>query len=224
MCALTAGRRGRRVLVLDRSRRVGKKILISGGGRCNFTNLLIAPECYISANPHFCKSALARYTQWDFIAMVERHGIPYEEREHGQLFCRNSAKDILDMLLTECEQVGVRIQTRCNIKSIEAIKPESRIPKRFRLTTDNQNELSTDALVVATGGLSIPSIGATGYGYGIARQFGMQVISTRAGLVPSCLAMLLKGYRTVCPACPWKRCCAPEIRNSVIVCCLLIEA
>ena len=125
--------------------------------------------------------------------MVERHGIPYEERGHGQLFCRNSAKDILDMLLAECEQVGVRIQTRCNIKSIEAIKPESRIPKHFRLTTDNQNELSTDALVVATGGLSIPSIGATGYGYGIARQFGMQVISTRAGLVPLVFSDAFKG-------------------------------
>jgi predicted Rossmann fold flavoprotein len=183
MCALTAGRRGRRVLILDRSRQVGKKILVSGGGRCNFTNLFTAPECYISANPQFCKSALTRFTPWDFIEMVENHGIPYEDRGQGQLFCRNSAKDILNMLLTECEQVDVHIQTRCKIKSIEAIKHENRISERFRLTT-HESELSATAVVVATGGLSIPSLGATGYGYDVARQFGMQVIPTRAGLVP----------------------------------------
>jgi predicted Rossmann fold flavoprotein len=183
MCALTAGQRGRKVLVLDRSRRVGKKILVSGGGRCNFTNLFITPDCYLSANPDFCISALARYTQWDFLEMVEKHGIPYEEREQGQLFCRNSAKDILNMLLAECEQADVNIETCCDIKSIEAIQPEGNVSKRFVLTT-HKSQLSASALVVATGGLSIPKMGATGYGYDIARQFGMRVIPPRAGLVP----------------------------------------
>ena len=118
MCALTAGQRGRRVLVLERANKVGKKILMSGGGRCNFTNLFVEPDNFICANPHFCKSALSRYTQWDFIAMVERYGIEYEERKHGQLFCVNSARDILQMLLRECELAGVEIRTRCDITSI----------------------------------------------------------------------------------------------------------
>ena len=120
MCALTAGQRGRRVLVLEKSNKVGKKILMSGGGRCNFTNLSVEPDNFICANPHFCKSALSGYTQWDFIALVERHNIDYEERKHGQLFCLNSAKDILAMLLAECNSVGVEIRTRCELSSVES--------------------------------------------------------------------------------------------------------
>lgn len=193
MCALTAGQRGRRVLVLDRSRHVGKKILVSGGGRCNFTNLFITPDCYLSANPDFCKSALARFTQWNFIDMVKKNSILYEEREKGQLFCRNSAKEILNMLLTECGQADVNIQTGCTIKSIEAIQPEGNDSKRFVVTT-HKSRLSATALVVATGGLSIPKMGATGYGYDIARQFGMRVIPPRAGLVPF---MFSDGFKAV---------------------------
>jgi len=183
MCALTAGRRGRRVLVVDSSDTAGKKLLMCGGGRCNFTNRFVAPDGYISANPHFCKSALARYTQWDFIAMVEKHGIFYHEREHGQLFCNDSAGDILAMLLAECSQAGVSIRTRCRIMSVDAIEKKDRGAGRFMLATD-QGKLAADSLVVATGGLSIPEIGASGYGYDLASQFGMPVVPTRAGLVP----------------------------------------
>lgn len=189
MCALTAGQRGRRVLVLDSSNKVGKKILMSGGGRCNFTNLLIEPSCFLSANPHFCISALNRYTQWDFIALVEKHGIPYHERKHGQLFCNDSAKDILAMLIAECEKTAVSIKTLSDIRKIEALEsaggnsPDSDRSKRFRLDT-NRGELTAHSLVVATGGLSIPTLGASGFGYETARQFGLKVLPTRAGLVP----------------------------------------
>lgn len=189
MCALTAGQRGRRVLVLDSSNKVGKKILMSGGGRCNFTNLLIEPSCFLSANPHFCISALNRYTQWDFIALVEKHGIPYHERKHGQLFCNDSAKDILAMLIAECEKTAVSIKTLSDIRKIEALEnaggnsPDSDKSKRFRLDT-NRGELTAHSLVVATGGLSIPTLGASGFGYETARQFGLKVLPTRAGLVP----------------------------------------
>ena len=183
MCALTAGRRGRRVLIVDRSPRVGSKILMSGGGRCNFTNRFIGPDRYVSANPHFCISALNRYTQQDFIAMVEKHGISFHERDHGRLFCDRSAKDVLDMLLTECAQAKVRIQTRCGITAVEAVQAPNSGPDRFKLTTD-QGVFSATSLVVATGGLSIPGIGAGGFGYDIARQFGMHVLPTRPGLVP----------------------------------------
>ncbi len=184
MCALTAGQRGRRVLVLEKANRVGKKILMSGGGRCNFTNRVVEPDNFICNNPHFCKSALSRYTQWDFIAMVERHGIAYEERRHAQLFCLHSAKDILSMLLGECEAAGVEISTRCEIESVEATPGESgRYLLQFvqagahRLTACN-------SLVVATGALSIPTLGGSGQGYEIARQFGLELIPRRAGLVP----------------------------------------
>jgi predicted Rossmann fold flavoprotein len=181
MCASKAGQRGRRVLVLDASNKVGKKILMSGGGRCNFTNLHVdARKHFISDNPRFCISALKRYTQWDFIALVEKHNIAYEERKHGQLFCLNSAKDILNMLIKECNQAGigrVSIQTHC---VVESIKVEQGI---FFIST-NQGLYASDSLVVASGALSIPSMGATGFGYDVARQFGHTVLPTRAGLVP----------------------------------------
>lgn len=180
MSALVAGRRGRRVLVIDSSNRVGKKILMSGGGRCNFTNLNVEPENFLSANPHFCKSALSRYTQWDFIALVEQHGIAYHERKHGQLFCDHSAKEILALLLCECDAVGVTIRTHCRPARIVAINAA---PARFEITTGSLACTAT-SLIVATGGLSIPKMGASGYGYDLARQFGLNVLPTRAGLVP----------------------------------------
>ncbi len=180
MCALTAGQRGRRVLVLDSSNKVGKKILMSGGGRCNFMNLFVEPDNFLSENPHFSISALSRYTQWDFMALVEKHRIAWHERKHGQLFCNDSAKDILNMLLTECEQAGVQIKTQCEITAIQATGP---IQKRFQLKS-SKGDFSAESLVVATGGLSIPTLGASSFGYEIARQFGHAVLPTRAGLVP----------------------------------------
>ncbi|MET0808361.1 MAG: NAD(P)/FAD-dependent oxidoreductase [Pseudoxanthomonas sp.] len=177
MCALTAGRRGLRVLVVEHANRVGKKILMSGGGRCNFTNAGTTPANYRSANPHFCKSALARYTPADFIEMVERHGIAFHEKELGQLFCDDSSKQIVKMLLDECEAAGVRIETSCSVESVQ------HGDGMFRLRS-TRGALSAPALVVACGGLSIPSMGATGFGYELARQFGHTVLPTRAGLVP----------------------------------------
>ncbi len=183
MCALTAGQRGRSVLVLEASNKIGKKILISGGGNCNFTNLSIEPENYLSANPHFCKSALSRYTQWDFISMVEKHGIAYHEKKHGQLFCDHSARDILDMLLSECEQANVSIRTHCELNSVEALNGKEANPeKRFKLKT-NSGDFTSHSLVIASGGLSIPKMGATGFGYEIAKQFSVPVKETRAALV-----------------------------------------
>src|SRR4249919_1394753 len=164
MCALVAGQRGRRVLVIEHANRCGKKILMSGGGRCNFTNTGTTPANFLSANPHFCKSALARYTPSDFTAMVERHGIAYHEKELGQLFCDISSKQIVAMLLAECEAAGVRIRTNC---TIEAIRQGD---SGFVLDTTN-GAVCAPALVIATGGLSIPSMGASGLGYAIARQF-----------------------------------------------------
>jgi predicted Rossmann fold flavoprotein len=181
LCAIAAGQRGRRVLILDSSNKVGKKILMSGGGRCNFTNLNIEPDCFLSNNPHFCKSALSRYTQWDFIALVEKHAIPYEERQHGQLFCKGSAKEILAMLIKECEQAGVTIQTQCHVTSIT--EPEHNSDQQFILNS-NIGKLRTHSLVIASGGLSIPKMGATNFGYKLANQFKLPVIPTRAGLVP----------------------------------------
>ena len=181
MCAASAGQRGRRVLVLDSSNKVGKKILMSGGGRCNFTNLFVEPSNYLSANPHFCISALNRYTQWDFIALVEKHRIPYHERKHGQLFCNDSAKDILAMLLAECERTQqVTIQTHCQI---EKIIPVDDGEHRFHLQT-SKGQFACQSLVIATGGLSIPTMGASAFGYEVAKQFGHSVLPTRAGLVP----------------------------------------
>ncbi len=184
MCALTAGRRGKRTLVVEHANRVGKKILMSGGGRCNFTNTGTTPGNYLSANPHFCKSALARYTPWHFIEMVERHGIAYHEKELGQLFCDVSSKLIVKMLLDECDAAGVRIETGC---SIERVVHGDGDDAAFRLRT-SRGHFSAPALVVACGGLSIPGMGATGFGYELARQFGHAVLPTRAGLVPLTLS------------------------------------
>ncbi|HEY9547285.1 MAG TPA: NAD(P)/FAD-dependent oxidoreductase [Solimonas sp.] len=178
MCAATAGARGRRVLVIESANRVGKKILMSGGGRCNFTNLHTSAGNYLSANPHFCKSALARYTQWDFIALVERHRIAWHEKELGQLFCDESSKQIVRMLLDECAAVGVRIETAC---AIAQVKHDDR---GFHVATDKIGAVQAESLVVASGGLSIPSMGASGFGYQLARQFGHTVLPTRAALVP----------------------------------------
>jgi len=181
MCAIEAGKRGRRVLVIEHANRVGKKILMSGGGRCNFTNLHAGPEDYLSANPHFCKSALARYTQWDFIAMVERHGIAWHEKELGQLFCDESSKLIVKMLLDECAAAAVQIETDCSIDQVR------RDNTGFALAT-TRGTMRCASLVVASGGLSIPKMGATGFGYELARQFGHRVLATRAGLVPLTLS------------------------------------
>ncbi len=177
MCALEAGKRGRRVLVIDHANKAGKKILMSGGGRCNFTNLTVEPENFISNNVHFCKSALSRFSQWDFLALVERHHINFHEREYGQLFCNDSAKDILTMLLAECAAANVTVQLNTRIESIRSVSDG------FTLET-NQGALSCASLVVATGGLSIPKMGATPLGYQIAQQFGIPIVPTRAGLVP----------------------------------------
>jgi predicted Rossmann fold flavoprotein len=185
MCALTAATRGRRVLLLEHANKAGKKILMSGGGRCNFTNLYTDPANFFSQNPHFFKSALARYTQWDFIAMVSEHGVPYHEKKLGQLFCDNKSRDILDMLLEECRQAGVDLRLDTSVRQIE--KTEA----GYRLGTD-MGPIASPSLVVATGGLSIPTMGATGFGYEIARQFGHKVLPTRAGLVPFTITDELK--------------------------------
>lgn len=177
MCAIEAGKRGRRVLVIDHANKAGKKILMSGGGRCNFTNVTVEPENFISNNAHFCKSALSRFNQWDFLALVERHHINFHEREYGQLFCNDSAKDVLTMLLAECAAVHVTVQLDTQIDSIK------NCADGFMLET-TQGVLSCASLVIATGGLSIPKMGATPLGYQIAQQFGIAIVPTRAGLVP----------------------------------------
>jgi predicted Rossmann fold flavoprotein len=182
-CAIIAGQRGRRVLVLDSSNKPGKKILMSGGGRCNFTNLNIDPDCFLSNNSHFCKSALSRYTQFDFISLAEKHGIAYEERKHGQLFCKGSAKEILAMLLKECEQAGVQVRKHCEITSIASSVTEEKNKTWFKLET-NLGGFKSSSLVIATGGLSIPKMGSTNFAYRVAKQFKVPVIPTRAGLVP----------------------------------------
>jgi hypothetical protein len=176
MCAIEAGKRGRRVAVLEHADRLGKKILISGGGRCNFTNLHCQPENFLSANPHFAKSALARYTPADFIALVEKHHIPYHEKTLGQLFCDRSARDILGMLEAECSSTGVTIFLNTKINAVTRTAD-------FVAHTSNA-EFHAPTLVVATGGLSIPKIGATSFGYDIARQFGLKIREPRPGLVP----------------------------------------
>lgn len=177
MCAIRAGSKKRQVVVLDHANKVGKKILMSGGGRCNFTNYYVSDENFISNNPHFCKSALSRYTPWHFIEMVEKHQIPYHEKKLGQLFCDNKSKDILNMLLTECEKQQVKVNTHCEIQSIE------KTSTHFFIQT-SQGKWQCESLVVATGGLSIPTMGATGFGYKIAKQFGLAVYPQKAGLVP----------------------------------------
>jgi predicted Rossmann fold flavoprotein len=176
MCAIEAGKRGRAVLLLEHAERLGKKILISGGGRCNFTNVNAGPENYLSANPDFCKSALARFTPGDFIALVEKHGIPYHEKKLGQLFCDFSSRQIVELLQKECEAAGVEIQLGCGVGEVSR-------GAGFKLET-NQGMFECDSLVIATGGLSFPKIGATDFGYRIARQFGVKLTATEPGLVP----------------------------------------
>ena len=176
MCALTAGQRGRRVLLLDHADRAGAKILISGGGRCNFTNLGAAPDRFLSSNPHFAKSALGRYTQHDFIALVEKHGIPYHEKTLGQLFCDHSARDIVRMLLDECAAGGVDIRLRHRIAGVHRAD-------EFRVETDH-GDFTAPRLVLATGGPSIPKMGATGFAYDVARYFGLKLVEPRPALVP----------------------------------------
>lgn len=180
-CAFNAAARGKSVLVVDHANKVGKKILMSGGGRCNFTNLNTAPDDFYSQNRHFCKSALSQYTAYDFLALVERHGLEYVEKEPGQLFCKNSSKDMLKVLLDECAQHAVKIYKKCEVNSI---KKENGV---FTIET-SINRFTAEALVVATGGLSIPTLGATDLGYAIARQFGHEIIPTTASLVPFILS------------------------------------
>jgi predicted Rossmann fold flavoprotein len=180
MCAIEAGKRGPRVAVLEHADRLGKKILISGGGRCNFTNLHCQPENFISSNPHFAKSALARYTPQDFITLVEKHGIPYHEKTLGQLFCDRSARDILGVLEAECQHAGVSIFPNTKIQEVER-------PGEFVARAANA-EFRAASLVVATGGLSIPKIGATSFGYDLARQFGLAIREPWPGLVPLILS------------------------------------
>jgi hypothetical protein len=176
-CAAEAGKRGRKVLVLERAEKVGKKILISGGGRCNFTNREVSAANYISANGHFAKSALARYTPQDFIKLVEKHGIEYYEKKLGQLFCRDTSRRIIQMLLDECAAGAVQIKTHCEIKSVEKTE------ERFEVET-NQGRFESESLVVACGGLSFPKVGATDFGYRIAQQFDLKIEKTRPALVP----------------------------------------
>ncbi|MEE9426040.1 MAG: NAD(P)/FAD-dependent oxidoreductase [Methylococcales bacterium] len=178
MCAIEAGKRGRKVTVLDHANKPGKKILMSGGGRCNFTNYHISASNFISHNPHFCKSALNRYTQWDFISMVTNHQISFHERSHGQLFCDNSAKEILDMLLAECEKVNIDIRLECEITTIDKTKDNE-----FSIKTSRGN-FKAQSLVIACGGLSIPKMCASPLGYKIADKFDHHIWPTSAGLVP----------------------------------------
>lgn len=177
MCAITAGQRGKKVLLLERANKIGKKILMSGGGRCNFTNLFVEADNFLCQNPHFCKSALSQYNQWDFIALVEKHNIPYHEKTLGQLFCDRSSKDIVAMLLAECENAGVAIKTATQINKINTHN------NHYQVHTDNEDS-QCDSLVVASGGLSVPSLGGSGYGYQLAQQFAVPCFETRAALVP----------------------------------------
>jgi len=177
MCAAEAGKRGRSVLVVDHAKKPGRKILISGGGRCNFTNYDVTASNFVCRNPHFAKSALSQYTQWDFIAMIAKHNIAYEERSHGQLFCEDSAKEIVQMLLAECDSPTVEQRYRCDVHDIT--KTDSGFS--LKLNTDT---VECESLVIATGGLSMPKLGATPFGYQVAEQFGLKMVPTTAGLVP----------------------------------------
>ena len=176
-CAAQAGQRGRRVLLLDNGKKPGRKILMSGGGRCNFTNLYTEPAAYLSHNPHFCKSALARYTQWDFIDLVNRHGIAWHEKTLGQLFCDDSAQQIVDLLMAECDRGNVTLRLRSEVLSV------TRDERGYTLQL-NGSTVQTEKLVIASGGLSMPGLGASPFGYKIAEQFGLSVFPTRAALVP----------------------------------------
>ena len=189
MCALSAAQRGRKVVLLDHANKAGKKILMSGGGRCNFTNMYTEPSNFLSGNPHFCKSALARYTQWDFIAMVAKHNVAYHEKKLGQLFCDHKSSDILEMLLAECDAAKVELRLDTSIEQLE--KTEA----GYQLAT-SAGPFACQSLVIATGGLSIPTLGATGFGYQVARQFGHSLLPTRAGLVPFTITDQLKALCT----------------------------
>ncbi len=176
MCAATAGRRGRTVFVIEHNEKPGKKILISGGGRCNFTNLWVHPQNFVSINPHFCKSALSRFDERDFISLVEKHKIPYHEKTMGQLFCDSKANDILDLLINECRDHEVIIKSNCKVSKVEK-------ENQFRIRT-NDGDFTSESLVIATGGLSIPKIGATDFGYKIANQYDINIVEPKPSLVP----------------------------------------
>jgi predicted Rossmann fold flavoprotein len=185
MCAAEAGKQGKRIAVLDHANKVGKKILMSGGGRCNFTNYQVEPAHFISDNPHFCVSALRRYTPYDFLALVQKHDLAFHEKTLGQLFCDKSSKDILSILLGECEAGGVDVRTKCEVVTVEHTPEQN--DSRYQLVT-SQGRFAAPSLVIATGGLSIPTMGATGFGYDIASQFGLKVTRRDASLVPFTLS------------------------------------
>lgn len=211
-CAIEAGKRGRRVLVLEHKEQVGKKIIISGGGRCNFTNIYTGAENYISANPHFCKSALARYTPADFISLVEKYGIAYHEKKLGQLFCDGSSRRIVDMLLGESQAAGVEIRCYCQVLSLQ--KEDS-----FRVETNQGSFLST-SLVIASGGLSIPPLGATAFGYRIARQFGLRIEEPRPALVPLTLSAQIQKQLVSLSGVSLGAlvsCCGKEFRENILI-------
>ncbi len=183
MCAWSAGKRGRSVLVLDKGKKPARKILMSGGGKCNFTNLFAEPSNFVSSNEHFCKSALKRYTQYDFLELIETNEIPYEERAHGQLFCTVASSDISNLLIGLCKKNGVHILCNSDVYGIDSIENDSEDRTQFSVLTDD-DEFIGESVVIATGGLSIPGVGACDYGYKIAKQFGMAVTPVQAGLVP----------------------------------------
>ena len=201
LCAMTAAKRGRSVLLIEKSNKAGKKILMSGGGRCNFTNLDIDASKYLSKNPHFCKAALSRFSAWDFIAMVEKHKIPYEERKLGQLFCVRSARDILKMLIDECENHSVAMHTDITVEEVQSVTSEGCSRFSIKLNQSSKKVVSSvypvtcESLVVATGALSIPTLGGSGIGYEIAEKFGIRVSPRRAGLVPF---IFTDSFKAVC--------------------------
>ena len=195
MCAITAAKRKKSILILEKSNKVGKKILMSGGGRCNFTNLFVEADYFLSKNPHFCKSALKKYTPYDFIAMVEKHNINYVEKNHHELFCEKSSKDILNMLLEECHEMNVAIETHTDVKEVSNIEnKESLFSYQLRIMTNSTHEniVQCKSLVVATGALSIPKLGGSGFGYELAQQFNLPLVSRRASLVPFMLTGEIK--------------------------------
>src|ERR1043165_2082377 len=211
-CAIEAGKRGRRVLLLEHNDRVGKKIRISGGGRCNFTNVYATAANYLSANPHFCKSALARYTPAAFISLVEKYKIAYHEKKLGQLFCDGSSQQIINLLLSEIRAADVEIRCRCRVLEV-------RQDASFRVET-NQGAFTAQSLVIATGGLSIPTLGATDFGYRIARQFGLRIEQPRPALVPLTLASRIQKQLTTLSGISLDAlvdCCDKEFRENILI-------
>lgn len=187
-CAIEAGKRGRKALVIEHNAQVGRKILISGGGRCNFTNINTTPENFVSQNPHFCKSALARYTPLDFLKLVRKHGIEHYEKKLGQMFCKDSSRQIVEMLLKECEDAKVHVRTECEVWDVSEVKEVWKVGEaRFKIET-SQGTFQCESLVIATGGLSFAKVGATAFGYEVARQFGIKRVETKPGLVPLTMA------------------------------------